>query len=97
MAGERKVPRPFTMHWGSGQIVEEAGYSGEHHEPAIQLMEYADGEAKGTRSIRFCFYDHRGRFQRNPMMLHESELDEMRAALAKAPRLRELLRKLVAD
>ena len=97
MAGERKVPRPFTMHWGSGQIVEEAGYIGEHHAPAIQLMEYTDGDGQGLRSIRFCFYDHRGRFQRNPMMLAEAEFDEMRAALAKAPRLRELLRGLVAD
>ena len=52
----RAVPRPFEMHWGSGQIVEEASWTGPHHEPAIQLMQYEDGEAAGTASVRFCFY-----------------------------------------
>ena len=24
----RKLPRPFEMHWGAGEIVEEASYEG---------------------------------------------------------------------
>jgi hypothetical protein len=35
----RKLPRPFEMHWGHGQITEEASYLGEYHESCIQLME----------------------------------------------------------
>jgi hypothetical protein len=35
----RTLPRSFTMHWGSGQITEEAAYAGEHKESRIQLME----------------------------------------------------------
>ena len=29
----RKIPRPFAMHWGSGQIIEEASFEGEHTSP----------------------------------------------------------------
>ena len=43
----RSLPRPFSYHWGGGQIVEEAAYTGQHHEPAIQLLEYDEGEAAG--------------------------------------------------
>jgi hypothetical protein len=52
------VPRPFDLHWGAGQITEEATCIGEHHEPAVQLLEFEDG----SLSIRFRYYDHEGRF-----------------------------------
>jgi hypothetical protein len=87
----RKVPRPFSMHWGSGQIVEEASFEGEYTAPAIQLMRYDDGEAAGTHSIRFCHFSHRGQFQRSPMMLSEHEIDALREAVAKTPELQRLL------
>jgi hypothetical protein len=88
---ERVVPRPFTMHWGGGQIVEEASVRGEHTEPCIQLMEY-DG---GGYSVRFCYYSLDGRFQRSPMMLSDDTIAGLRAALRKTPKLRAILRKLV--
>lgn len=91
----RKLPRAFSMHWGSGQIVEEASYDGEYHEPTIQLMEYTDGDAAGSVGIRFCYYTHDGRFQRSPLMISEEELDGLRSALARAPKLRALLRRLI--
>ena len=87
----RKLPRPFTMHWGSGQIVEEASFEGEHTTPAIQLMRYDEGEAAGTRSIRFCHFSHRGQFQRSPMILGEADIEALRAAVAQTPELRRLL------
>ena len=37
MTTTRKLPRPFEMHWGSGQIIEEARFEGAHTAPAIQL------------------------------------------------------------
>ena len=86
-----RVPRPFTMHWGAGQIVEEATFEGEHHVPAIQLMEYSDGEAAGTVSIRFAHFNPRGQFQRSPLMIGEAEIDALRDAVARTPRLQALL------
>ena len=51
----------------------------------------------GMTAVRFCFFNPRGRFQRSPLMINEKELGEMREALEQTPRLRELLKKLVAD
>jgi hypothetical protein len=92
---EREVPRSFQFHWGGGQIVEEAAYIGEHTEPAIQLLEY-EGHP-GSYGIRFCYYNHDGRFQRSPMMIDgQDSFEGLRAALEQTPKLREMLRKLVA-
>ena len=91
----RSLPRPFSYHWGGGQIVEEAAYTGQHHEPAIQLLEYDEGEAAGGWSIRFCFYSREGRFQRSPLVVGDDELEGLRAALKQTPRLRALLKRLV--
>jgi hypothetical protein len=79
------------MHWGGGQIVEEASARGEHTETAIQLMEYDEG----GYTVRFCYYTLDGRFQRSPMMLSKEGIAGMRAALRKTPKLRAILRKLV--
>lgn len=87
----RTTPRPFDLHWGRGVIAEEATYVAEHHEPAIQLLEFEDG----SLSVRFCYYDHAGRFQRSPLVVGKGDIEGMRDALAKTPRLRELLTDLV--
>jgi hypothetical protein len=86
----RQLPRPFTMPWGKGEIVEEATAVGEWSEPSIQLLRYDDG----TIAIRFCQYDHRGRFRRSPMMVNARLLRGLGKSLAGAPRLRKLLRNL---
>jgi hypothetical protein len=83
------------MHWGSGQITEEASFTGAHKKACIQLMEYADGEAAGGWSIRFCYYSRDGRFQRGPLILDAADLDGLRRALTDAPRLRALLGSLL--
>lgn len=93
----RPLPRSFSYHWGNGQVVEEAAFTSRHHEPVIQLLEYDEGEAAGTWSIRFCFYNLDGRFQRSPLLVGEDELDGLRSALAQAPRLRALLKRLVSE
>ena len=89
----RAVPRPFQLQWGAGQIAEEATFAGEHHEPTIQLLDFDDGSV----SVRFCWYDHAGRFQRSPLMLGPTEAAGLRAALAETPRLRAFLEELVSD
>jgi hypothetical protein len=90
----RPVPRPFAFHWGAGNIIEEASFTGKYTEPAVQLLEY-EGDS-GSYGLRFCYYSHDGRFQRSPMMLDSIEsLDGLRAALKKTPKLRALLKRLV--
>ena len=83
------------MHWGRGEIVEEATFEGEYHEPTIQLLSYTEGEAAGSFSVRFCSYNHRGQFQRSPLMLGPDEIGGLRRALAETPRLRDILRQLI--
>ena len=95
MASNRKLPRPFEMHWGSGEIVEEASFEGEWHEPTIQLLSYTEGEAAGSFSIRFCTYNHRGGFQRSPLMVSEQDIEGLRKALKESPRLHAILKHLV--
>jgi hypothetical protein len=87
----RDVPRPFAMPWGKGEIVEEATTVDEWHEPAIQLLRYDDG----SYSVRFAHYDHRGRFQRSPLMMSAKSMTALRRALKGTPRLHSLLRRLV--
>jgi hypothetical protein len=88
---ERKLPRPFSMPWGNGMVVEEASFEAEWHEPTIQLLEYEDG----SQSVRFCSYNHGGTFQRSPLMVGAAEIKGLRKALAGSPRLKKLLTELV--
>ena len=94
MGENRTVPRPFSMHWGSGQVIEEASANLEYHSPAIQLLRFDEGEAAGSLSVRFCYYSHDGRFQRSPLLLSEGDFDALRESLAHTPQLRALLRRL---
>ena len=43
---ERRVPRAFSLPWGSGLILEEAACEGGLHAPALQLLHYEKGEKK---------------------------------------------------
>ena len=78
-------------------MAEEARFESEHHNPAIQLLSYDEGEAAGRLAVRFCFFNRRGRFQRSPLMMNEKDLDKMRAALEQTPELRKLLRRMIGD
>ena len=91
---KRRLPRPFSLPWGAGEIVEEASIDArvDAHgwQPTIQLLAYAEG----GESLRFCYYDERGRFGRGPMLLRPDDVAPLRDALANAPRIRALLRDL---
>ena len=89
--------RRFNFHWGSGVVAEEARFEGEHHNPAIQLLKYDEGEAAGAVAVRFCFFNQKGRFQRSPLMINENELGEMRDALKETPELLAVLKLLVGE
>jgi hypothetical protein len=89
----RKLPRPFSLHFGDGHIVEEASFEGPYHNPAIQLLAFNEG----TEALRFCYYSHDGRFQRSPLILGDDTIEGMRQAIARNPRLKALLTALTAE
>ena len=90
-----REPRTFALHWGTGIIEEEAQIGAEYHNPTIQLLTFTEGAAKGTHEIRFCHYNHRGMFQRSPLIIDEKDLPALRKALDATPKLKRLLKKLV--
>ena len=87
----RRIPRDFNLHWSKGQVVEEASVQGEYHQPSIQLLEFQDG----SLSIRFCYYNQHGRFQRGPLIMSEEEIYRLRDAVSENHRLHALLSELV--
>lgn len=87
--------KTFSLHWGSGIIEEEAQIATPYHRPTIQLLKLTAGEAAGTYQIRFCHYDHRGRFQRSPLIIAADDLPALRQALQETPQLRRILTRLI--
>ncbi len=94
MRAPKDKPKTFAFHWGSGIVEEEVQIATEYHRPTIQLLKFTEGQAKGSYEIRFCFYDHHGRFQRSPLIIDENDLAALRRALDGAPRLKRFLGKL---
>jgi len=76
-------------------VEEEAQIETPYHRPTIQLLKFTDGKAKGAYDIRFCTYDHRGRFQRMPLIVDELDLAPLRKALKSAPKLSKLLKQML--
>jgi hypothetical protein len=91
----KPAAKTFSLHWGSGIIEEEAQCVTPFHRPTVQLLKFTAGEAAGSYEIRFCHYDHRGRFQRAPLIIEETDIPALKRALADTPKLRKLLAKLV--
>ena len=87
---ERKLPRPFKLPWGRGQVVEEVSVAHEHWHPTIQLLEYEDG----SLGVRFCFYSPTGRFRRSPPIWMEQDFDAFANELVDSPRLQALINRL---
>ena len=94
-ASKPAEPRGFALHWGKGIIEEEARIGSAYHHPTIQLLTFTEGAAKGTHEIRFCHYNHRGQFQRSPLIIDEKDIPALRKALGETPKLKRLLKQLV--
>jgi hypothetical protein len=88
--------RTFALHWGSGVIEEEAVAEDQYHRSSIQLLKFTEGPIAGQREVRFCYFDTRGRFQRSPLVVDEEIIANLAKALKTTPRLRGMLKKLVA-
>jgi hypothetical protein len=93
----RKLPRPFSYAWGSGHVVDEAAAPNPYYEPVIQLLRPEGGEHDREDHIRFCFYSPKGAFQRHPLVIGPNDIAALAKALKKTPRLRKILKRLVAD
>ena len=91
-----RTMKTFSLHWGSGVIEEEVQIATPYHQPTIQLLKFTDGKAKGSYEIRFCNYNHAGRFQRMPLIVDARDLAPLRKALKNTPKLRRLLKQLLA-
>ena len=91
-SASRRVPRDFNLHWGKGQIVEEASVESRYHQPSIQLLQFEDGSA----CVRFCYYNQQGMFQRSPLIIGEEDIGSLRDAISENPRLIAFLRALLA-
>lgn len=95
-SSEEAEKKKFSLHWGSGVVEEEVQISTRYHRPTIQLLKFLEGEAAGTLEIRFCHYDHNGRFQRSPLIINVEDLQVLRNELEKTPQLKHLLAQLAA-
>jgi len=94
MARTKPQQKTFKLPWGSGVVEEEVQVEAKHHLPTIQLLRFTEGQAKGTIEVRFCHYDHEGRFQRSPLIVDAHDLPLLGRALRKAPRLLGLLSRM---
>ena len=87
MAGETKAATP----WGLATLVEELRLpqqsGSKRFASLVQLLE----DDKGERLVRFA-YATDGVARRGPVTLRLRDLERLRAALAKHPRLEEVLR-----
>lgn len=92
---QRRVPRAFSLPWGSGQILEEAAIEGGLHAPALQLLNYELGEKKGQQAIRFAAYSVEGELEERALIVNEREFEALRREIDRSPRLKSLLRRLV--
>lgn len=88
----RAVPRRATSWWGEGEIVEETFLPAPEPaaEPCLQLIRFPNGRY----GIRFAHY-HGRRWGRDPLVVTEEDLEDLRDALAETPRLRALLSRLL--
>jgi len=91
----RRVPRPFTLPWGSGLVIEEAAIEGGLHGPSIQLLTYEKGEKKTQLALRFAAYSPDGELERRPLIVNEREFVALRREIDRSPRLKALLKRLV--
>ncbi len=94
---DRRVPRAFSLPWGSGLVLEEAAIEGGLHAPSLQLLHYELGERKGQTAIRFVAYDAEGHLEQRPLIVNEREVARLRTEVNRSPRLKALLKQLVED
>ena len=77
------------LHWGEGTVAEEVRLTTPYHVAVAQLIFMQDG----SELLRFCWYDHGGRFHRSPLIVDPKTWGELlQVAREQTPRLYARLR-----
>jgi hypothetical protein len=89
-------PRFAQLPWGRAQVIHEVSFESPGADGAPVSVGVAHlREADGSELVRF-FYRSSGRMVRGPLTLRAADRAGLKAALASSPRLRKLVRELVA-
>lgn len=88
----RPLPRPFSSWWGAGEILEETFLPAPDPvaEPCFQLVRFEDGR----KGLRFSHY-HGRRWGRDPLVIADDDLADLRRALEETPGIRRFLERLL--
>jgi hypothetical protein len=90
MASTQEKVRTAATPWGPAAVVEEAAVpqrtGGKRFTVVVQLLETRDGE----QLVRFA-YTSDGSARRGPVTMRARDLERLRAALERAPVLRDAL------
>jgi hypothetical protein len=89
-------PRFVQLPWGRAQVIDEVSFesSGPDGQPVSVGVAHLR-EPDGAELVRF-FYRSSGRMARGPLTLRAADRAGLKAALARSPKLRKLVRELVA-
>ena len=89
-------PRFVQLPWGRAQVIDEVSFesSGGDGQPVFVGVAHLR-EPDGAELVRF-FYRSSGRMVRGPLTLRAADRAGLKAALAGSPKLRKLVRELVA-
>jgi hypothetical protein len=86
------IPRPFDFkQWGKGEVVEEAAIDYEDWAPAVQVLEFENGQ----EVLRFCYYAKSGKLAPRALNINDDDITNIREEIKKNPRVRKLLQRLL--
>jgi hypothetical protein len=88
-----EIPRPFDFkNIGKGEIMEEAAVEYEDWAPAIQVLEFENGE----KVLRFCYYVRSGKLAPRALYIDNDDIDNLREEIKKKPQVRKFLESLLS-
>jgi hypothetical protein len=89
-------PRYVSLPWGRAQVLDEVTFESSNTDGEPFFVGVAHlREPDGSEDVRF-FYRSNGRTVRGPLTLRAADRVGLKAALAGSPRLRKLVRELIA-
>jgi hypothetical protein len=88
-------PRFVQLPWGRAQVIDEVSFESSGGDQPVSVGVAHLREPDGSELVRF-FYRSSGRVMRGPLTLRAADRAGLKAALASSPKLRRLIRELVA-
>ncbi len=88
----KEIPRPFNFKkLGKGEIIEEVAVEYEDWAPAIQVLEFENGQ----KVLRFCYYAKSGELAPRALYVDNTDVANLREEMKKKPRVRKFLQSLL--